>query len=131
MNDHNKQLRAKTCRHFNGIMNDRCEAGVEYKTVRVVPPQGMHQWPCIDPGVGHCAKLEYKTPQELADEEKEIDAMLAKMLGGLSKLMERTAPECLHCGKHVDALTQVGRCVYAEPCGCRQYQGTVPKVWRS
>ena len=34
---------------------------------------------------------------------------------------------CLHCEEDVDEYLRVGGCVYAEPCGCRQYQGELPK----
>lgn len=40
-------------------------------------------------------------------------------------LLARGFPECPHCGKTVENKIQVGRCVYAEPCGCRLSQGTL------
>lgn len=30
----------------------------------------------------------------------------------------------------VETLGQVGRCIYARPCGCRIMQGRVPEVWK-
>lgn len=30
---------------------------------------------------------------------------------------------CLHCKQPLTAVQKIGRCVYGEPCGCRQYQG--------
>lgn len=35
--------------------------------------------------------------------------------------------ECIHCKRLIEKLEQVGRCVYARPCGCRQYQGKLRK----
>jgi DNA-directed RNA polymerase subunit RPC12/RpoP len=43
---------------------------------------------------------------------------------------------CNECGKPIDREKQVGRCVYAEPCGHRLFQGkasyNVPsqKTWK-
>lgn len=42
----------------------------------------------------------------------------------------RESEDCQNCGNHVGQLEQVGRCVYARPCGCRIWQGTVPEAWR-
>lgn len=37
---------------------------------------------------------------------------------------ERTARnECFQCGTPLTAQRQIGRCIYAEPCGCRLGQG--------
>jgi hypothetical protein len=33
---------------------------------------------------------------------------------------------CVSCLKPVEKYEEVGRCVYAEPCGHRQYQGRAP-----
>jgi hypothetical protein len=33
---------------------------------------------------------------------------------------------CIHCEQPVERYEQVGRCVYADPCGHRQYQGRIP-----
>jgi len=32
---------------------------------------------------------------------------------------------CIHCRAPIERKEQVGRCVYARPCGHRQYQGEV------
>lgn len=34
---------------------------------------------------------------------------------------------CIHCGEDIDELEQIGRCVYARPCGHRQFQGFLRK----
>lgn len=34
------------------------------------------------------------------------------------------------CGKTVTQFEKVGRCVYAQPCDCRLWQGDVPVNWR-
>jgi hypothetical protein len=35
--------------------------------------------------------------------------------------------QCIHCGMLISDRRQVGRCIYADPCGCRQGQGTLKK----
>lgn len=57
---------------------------------------------------------------ELSPEDLQFLERFAKMVSG-------EGDECVRCGAHVDQLEQVGRCVYARPCGCRQYQGKVPR----
>lgn len=42
-----------------------------------------------------------------------VKALLADLANGL----------CPHCHAKVEQETQVGRCVYAKPCGHRLYQG--------
>lgn len=44
-------------------------------------------------------------------------------------LMHRETEFCMHCGEHILKLNKVGHCVYAEPCGCRLWQGNIPKIW--
>lgn len=36
------------------------------------------------------------------------------------------ARRCVVCGEPVESYDQVRRCVYADPCGHRQYQGRAP-----
>lgn len=50
-------------------------------------------------------------------------------LSHMFKIMAKDTETCF-CGQHIEKLVQDGRCVYAEPCGCRIYQGTVPKAWK-
>lgn len=38
---------------------------------------------------------------------------------------------CPHCHAPIKQRYQLGRCVYAKPCGHRQYQGVVPKAERT
>ena len=35
--------------------------------------------------------------------------------------------QCVHCGQPWTSRHQIGACVYAEPCGHRQYQGRLSK----
>jgi hypothetical protein len=61
---------------------------------------------------------------------EEEDKAIAAFLNRLSDLCSGKSDICIHCQKQVNKLEQVGRCVYASPCGCRQYQGTVPERWK-
>jgi hypothetical protein len=118
------------CRHYpNGGMGDNthCARGIEMRALRdtsTVP----HRFPCYTAGAEHlCAKHEPHTAEEIAEEDRKVEEFLSKM----TAFESRTTEACPHCGQHVDALEQVGRCVYSRPCGCRQWQGRVPAVWKS
>ena len=58
--------------------------------------------------------------------DPEVAATARKVLIGLAKILRGEADNCLHCEAPIETLEQVGDCVYAFPCGCRQYQGKVP-----
>lgn len=58
------------------------------------------------------------------------DELIRRAVEAFAALIARRSDVCPHCGQHVTALEQVGRSVYARPCGCRQYQGTVPEAWK-
>ena len=48
----------------------------------------------------------------------------------LIEFTKRNQEDCPHCGQHVTDLEKVGRCVYANPCGCRIMQGHIPSEWK-
>jgi hypothetical protein len=48
----------------------------------------------------------------------------------MAALDRRDSDLCPNCNSHIDEMEQVGRCVYAKPCGCRLWQGAVPEKWR-
>lgn len=114
------------CRHFTGIQHDECEAGVNYISVRDSNlPLDAGRFPCFGKG-GVCAKYERRTPEEIAETE-------SKILDAIKHLFDfesRVSDACPHCGRQVTELRQVGRCVYTS-CGCRLWQGTIPKAWQS
>jgi len=45
----------------------------------------------------------------------------------LALFMTGESDKCLHCETPVSYAEKQGRSVYAYPCGCRMYQGSVPK----
>lgn len=65
--------------------------------------------------------------RELSEEERKQVAAFVQKLNDLSAGKIDT---CLHCDMPFNELKQVGRCVYAYPCGHRQYQGTLPDKWK-
>lgn len=113
------------CKHYpsGGLAdNTHCKQGVEMQSTRdtsIVP----HRFPCFTAEAEHlCVKYEGPTAEEIAEDRRQAAETLKQMLG----LMSGTADVCPHCGAHIDHMEQVGACVYARPCNCRQYQGTVP-----
>ena len=63
-----------------------------------------------------------QTTGQLAESEREITEHLALF----AKVMRGEVKECLTCHVAVEHYTQIGPCVYAEPCSHRQWQGKVP-----
>jgi hypothetical protein len=53
--------------------------------------------------------------EEMTKEEKRIIADF------LTRLAE--GKECPHCHTTIERKEQIGRCIYAQPCGHRLYQG--------
>lgn len=104
--------------------NDVCEAGVDMLTTRDAT-QTPYRLPCYDPTLKHlCAKHEAYTAEEIADREAALSAFMNKLDAAAGWTL--VGEMCPHCGAHIDHMEQVGACVYARPCNCRQYQGTVP-----
>jgi hypothetical protein len=112
---------ANKCRHFNGIQHGTCEAGIVYNDVRDASTRHL---PCFkDDGCSqNCQSVSFLSEQEVAEEaarEKAIAAaFLEEMVAGIT---------CPHCHVTIEEKTQVGRCVYAKPCGHRLYQGKLSK----
>lgn len=113
------------CRHFNGLMNERCKAGVAYEDVRDATER-PYRWPCLrsncygepTPAATSCATADYPTEDEARDWEAAAREHTRQHMADIAANI---------CPTHKIAITkrQVGRCVYAEPCGCRLYQGRV------
>ena len=72
-------MRADTCKHFSGVQNDRCGAGIAYADF---PPGAL---PCLPrfrdraPPVTTCEKREYPTPEEIAADAAETIAVLGRV----------------------------------------------------
>lgn len=64
---------------------------------------------------------------EIPDKDKKlIEAFFARF----NKFLTRETEDCPYCGEPVTSCKQVGKAIYADPCGCRIGQGFVPQVWR-
>jgi hypothetical protein len=117
---------ANRCRHFNGIDRKVCDAGVGYLDVRD-DTTSPYRWPCFksDNCVIRCERASFFSEQEIADEVARVQAHAVEFLTTLA-----TGKVCPHCKMPITKRYEVGRCVYADPCGCRQYQGRLPKEER-
>jgi hypothetical protein len=113
-----KQI-ATGCRHFNGLMNDACEAGVAYKQFLY---ENYLNFPCLarmdgSTFSGACATFAWQTEEEIEAEERRFTEAVVKWIKATSDGL------CPECGAKVERKRQVGRCVYGDPCGHRLYQG--------
>ena len=119
-NSPTKRQIANGCRHFNGIQHDTCEAGVSYKQYLY---ENFPNFPCHPRVDGTeskvCPTFAYSSETEIDAEEKEMYAAAAASLKAMF------SGKCPECGAKVEHKRQVGRCVYADPCGHRLYQGDV------
>lgn len=100
----NFERRLETCRHFNGIQNGRCDAGVEYATVR--DETKRPGWPCLDPAVTTCTLCVRYTAEEAEQIQRDQDASLQRVLKARAAIVEATggkrglrgAIACPNCG---------------------------------
>lgn len=116
------------CRHYSGMMNKSCDAGVEYDSIKTTqddyPPV---TWHCINEGAKvKCPKHELHTPEEIAEQHRQIGAALTRFVAFLNG----EGDECPQCGAKMESAEKIGRCVYARPCGCRVMQGELPEHWK-
>lgn len=117
------------CRHFTGLFHDHCQAGITYKSVQDPTRIALHEdLPCFSSdGAARCPHYQRYTPEEIAAQQQEVVDWVTKF----SEMLQGNVTTCLHCDQPVDHLEKVGRCVYARPCGCRQYQGRLPQSGES
>jgi hypothetical protein len=111
------------CRHYNGTVNDACDAGVKYADVQLGHGTPKYSLPCYsagDNGRGRdwntlgaaCEKCSFPTAEEVAADEAEIkvrfegmikarDAIVANLGGPWKKKMPGSAGVigCPVCGK--------------------------------
>lgn len=115
-----KQLQDR-CEHFNGLINDKCRAGVRYEDVRDESTRPF-AFPCLrreeDPSPATtCDRAKFLTDEEAQQRESEIRARAQ------ARVDREKAGFCGQCGAKVERKAQVGPCIYNEPCGCRLGQG--------
>lgn len=63
--------------------------------------------------------MEENNLPKLTEEQEKVVAEFLKTLA--------EGKVCPHCKQPIEKREQVGRCVYARPCGCRLYQGKLKK----
>lgn len=106
------------CKHFNGLINNHCEAGVAYATVKDAR-EAPYQYPCFadNKPATVCELQTFPTAEECAAYEAEVRASIERYMGNIA------AHVCPVCHQPIDSYRQIGRCVYVSPCGDRIYQG--------
>ena len=111
-------MKAGKCKHFNGLINDYCAAGVAYGDF----PGKTTSLPCKAVNNIHtCDKREYPTAAEIGEYESKV----RKCLLQFNKFLRGESRSCPHCGQTLQSMEEVGRSVYGA-CGCRLYQGRLP-----
>lgn len=66
------------------------------------------------------------TENQDARRQKEASAKVEEMYDLYVKHVEQVRNDvCPHCQARIENMRQVGRCVYASPCGHRLYQGRI------
>jgi hypothetical protein len=106
------------CKYYNGIPSETCNAGVSYKDVKGQERRPLN-YPCFkDSGCTVvCHKAEFRTPEEVAEEERKASEVVRKFVENLNNDI------CPHCENPIKEKRQVRRSVYGYPCGHRLYQG--------
>lgn len=122
------------CVHYRGFMRPidvpleeaTCEAGVRYLSVEVADVPGatnrLDRLPCFKRNGLPCPSQRFNTPEEAAFKRAAADASIAAFVNDLADDI------CPHCKTPVTKQVQVGRCVYAEPCGHRLFQGKAKTI---
>jgi len=100
--------RGATCRHFNGLQHDTCEAGIPYESVK----GGPGCWPCLPPFKGEqecstvCASKLLPTPEELDERERQSRESLGRLIKARGAIVDATGDQrrtsgeiiCPNCG---------------------------------
>ena len=69
---------------------------------------------------------DYNINKNKDDESRDIPPEVLAVIAAFKEMAAGRYDRCIRCGDKLTALQQVGRCVYGS-CGCRQYQGRIPK----
>lgn len=100
----------------------QCRLAIPYKSVAVRDNGGVgYNYPCWTDEVKSCPEAAYPTPEEIEARNANVMQAFAQFQSDLDNDI------CPHCKTPIQHWQQIGRCVYAEPCGDRLYQGRVPK----
>lgn len=105
------------CVNYHGV-GRVCDAGLLPRDLLDEAKSGSERVPCFREGIAiPCPYRRYPTPEEDAAREAESKVSGQRFLGNLANDI------CPRCERPITHKRQVGRCVYADPCGHRLYQG--------
>lgn len=107
------------CIHFNGVMNDECNAGINYHALMGSGVGCFAHMPCFNDEASPvtCGKATFPTEQEARARVDEHEKHIQEFIHQLNNSI------CPTCKVEV-RQRQVGPCVYGT-CGHRLYQGKV------
>ena len=116
------------CIHYRGLFRTEvCEAGIRFDDVEGPKKPGdtsrLDRLPCFERPTSlqvPCPQRQFPTPEERAERMRLVAEHMTRWAADLA------AGICPAC-KQPMTEKQVGRCVYASPCGHRLYQGTASK----
>lgn len=100
------------CRHFTGVGNDTCKAGVRYEDVRLdhEPTDGRSRsWPCLRDAplaAGRCASVSFRSEEEAKAEAEEGERRLT--LSGEAMRRAREASRGIKGGSGVVECPKCG-----------------------
>ncbi len=117
------------CRHFNDFKNKTCKAGVSFTDVCYKDESTKDNliYPCFKNN-NHpiqCDKQEWCSQKEV-DDFDDLDETVKACFKLLFARIE--AGFCFVCNQPIEYMVQVGRSMYAHPCGHRQGQGYA-QIW--
>lgn len=76
-------MRHDTCKHFNGIQNGKCDAGVPYDQFRRENASFLNTLPCMERNLGYgcvCDKREAPLTKEIEAYEAEVELAMSNVL---------------------------------------------------
>lgn len=113
------QVEMNRCVHFNGVMNDECDAGVNYHGLMGTGFGCFAHMPCFNDEATPtpCSKATFPTERQARQQVGEHARHVEEFI---KQLNSSTCPIC----KVQVKQRQVGPCVYGS-CGHQLYQGKV------
>lgn len=105
---HREQIESK-CVHFNGLINDHCDAGVNYDSVG--SKENRRDKPCFKGGSGECDKCRFPTEEEILEQINRSNLAFERAMKGMALKKEikqehgnsygTGVKECPECGKNL------------------------------
>lgn len=124
--------RTQSCRHFNGIQHDQCEAGIAYKDIVLESERFPMRYPCTRADGKHfCPSYAPITPEEIAEQDRAVAEVISK----LNEFASGKSHACPTCGEMVTGATVYEKyepetfSLYVQPCGCRQGLWSKVPTW--